>query len=349
MEFNLDYELTNAANFSFTLFLNYIVENEYDVIKSDGYNGGTITDFSGAESFYVNKDNDSSFALYPFDDAIAWVNASYGSTSVYIAGNDEAVVEKTFELVRQKAPEEEPPEDNKVYVTFWAAGQHGPVSRRRKLEIPTWDDIVLNYTSKVRHELDTLMDVDFRPGKGGQLILWHGDPGTGKTTALRALSRQWRDWCEIHYITDPEAFFGHNADYMMQVMLDSASEDKWRLLVLEDCGELLAADARAQLANPQGLSRFLNSVDGMLGQGLKFMVLVTTNEPLRKLHDAVTRPGRCISIVEFEALTAEEVLKWADFNQIDHDQLTGSKILSELFAITEDAINKKPQSRRVGF
>ena len=41
----------------------------------------------------------------------------------------------------------------------------------------------------------------------------------------------------------------------------------------------------------QGLSRLLNVSDGLLGEGLRAVVLVTTNEPLRRLHPAVVRPG----------------------------------------------------------
>ena len=41
----------------------------------------------------------------------------------------------------------------------------------------------------------------------------------------------------------------------------------------EDTGELLSADARER--SGQGLSRFLNVVDGLIGQGLRVLVLVT--------------------------------------------------------------------------
>jgi hypothetical protein len=157
---------------------------------------------------------------------------------------------------------------------------------------------------------------DFRPAHGGQLILWHGEAGTGKTFALRALAWEWRDWCEFHYIVDPDSFFGEHADYLMSVLTqpgyaempdprfmryaamtggympmgDGASEDgeegskAWRLLVLEDTGELLTPDAKSVIG--QGLSRFLNVVDGLIGQGLRVLVLVTTNEPIKTLHPA---------------------------------------------------------------
>lgn len=46
-----------------------------------------------------------------------------------------------------------------------------------------------------------------------------------------------------------------------------------------DDGELLAADARAVAG--QALSRLLNVTDGLFGEGLRTLVVVTTTEPLR--------------------------------------------------------------------
>ena len=78
--------------------------------------------------------------------------------------------------------------------------------------------------------------------------------------------------------------------------------------MLEDTGELLTPDAKAVIG--QGLSRFLNVVDGLIGQGLRVLVLVTTNEPIKTLHPAVARPGRCAANIEFWPLTAEESSTW---------------------------------------
>jgi hypothetical protein len=40
------------------------------------------------------------------------------------------------------------------------------------------------------------------------------------------------------------------------------------------------------------------------------MVLITTNERLSSMHEAVTRPGRCASLLEFEPLSAEAAPQW---------------------------------------
>jgi hypothetical protein len=74
--------------------------------------------------------------------------------------------------------------------------------------------------------------------------------------------------------------------------------------VLEDADELLRADAKRETG--QALSRLLNVADGFLGQGVRVLVLITTNEPIGRLHPAVVRPGRCLAEVEFSPLTAAE-------------------------------------------
>jgi hypothetical protein len=58
------------------------------------------------------------------------------------------------------------------------------------------------------------------------------------------------------------------------------------------------------------VSRLLNLVDGLIGQGLRVLVLVTGNEPLRHLHPALSRPGRCASIVEFHPFSEAEAAAW---------------------------------------
>jgi ATP-dependent 26S proteasome regulatory subunit len=53
-------------------------------------------------------------------------------------------------------------------------------------------------------------------------------------------------------------------------------------------------------------------VDGLIGQGLRILVLVTTNEPIKALHPAVARPGRCAANIEFERLSTQEADEWLE-------------------------------------
>ena len=99
-----------------------------------------------------------------------------------------------------------------------------------------------------------------------------------------------------------------------------------RLLVLEDADELLRVDAKR--ATGQALSRLLNVADGFLGQGVRMLLLITTNEPLGRLHPAVIRPGRCLAEVEFTPLTAGES---AAFLGPGHERAPDGLTLAELF------------------
>lgn len=235
-----------------------------------------------------------------------------------------------------------------VPVTFWAQTIRGVISRTRKIGAPAWESISMNYAWKTRNGLDIVMGLT-PPMDAGKLLLWHGDPGTGKSYGIRSLMREWRKWCVAHYIVDPEKFFGE-ADYMLSVILDQTSDDEcespiavsgdpkaickterpWHLLVMEDADEFLQADAKVRQG--QALSRLLNMADGLIGQGLNLLVLITTNEPLGKIHPAIRREGRCMANVEFGHLSADEVGAWADAHNLPDFVKEDNMVLSDMYA-----------------
>jgi len=279
---------------------------------------------------------------------IVVVSLNSGNLTAFLAAGMIAALEQGEAFLRERLPKREPTEDRTVPISFWSYGNCGPSETTRSIDVPAWADISGNYPPRVADQLETLMRPEYRPGGRGQLILWYGKPGTGKTYSLRALGWQWRAWCSFHYVTDPETFFGR-PDYMLGVILEeeySDNEDeqkKWKLLILEDTGELLAADAKAQTG--QGLSRLLNVVDGIIGQGLRVIVLVTTNDDLRQLHPAVARPGRCLAKVEFVPFTRVEAQEWRKRNGVDRGGNAGT--LASLFG--DAAGDDLPERPRVGF
>jgi hypothetical protein len=265
------------------------------------------------------------------DRCLAFVSLSGGKAFVLVAAAELVALSEIEAWLRECFPPAEPSTDRRVPVRFWSYASYGAMSIARTVAVPAWADISGNYPAGVGKRLAGLVNPAFRPADRGRLVLWYGPPGTGKTFALRALAWEWRAWCEMHYVVDPELLFGQRADYLLELVLDDEEEDerKWRLLVLEDTGELLAADAKEQTG--QGLSRLLNLVDGLIGQGLRVLVLVTTNEPLRRLHPAVARPGRCAAKIEFAPFSPEEAAAWLQTRGADPAGEQGSTLAS-LFA-----------------
>jgi hypothetical protein len=302
-------------------------------------------------------------ALFEEDGVLFEVQIWGSHVTVSAAGRNRADVTAVIERLEALFPPPDPSSSHEVPVTFWMYTPQGPRPSWRPIAVPAWDEIESNYAARTRAQLASLMR-GFEPARGGQLVLWHGEAGTGKTFALRALAWEWREWCQIHYIVDPDSFFGEHADYLMSVLLEppfpmmvagerygpsvsvgmihefegfdeSEGEDDdrlWRLLVMEDTGELLSADARERTG--QGLSRFLNVVDGLIGQGLRVIVLVTTNEEIKKLHPAVARPGRCAANVMFDSLGREEASEWLRAHGVEEES-AGARTLASLYAQAE--------------
>jgi Domain of unknown function (DUF5925)/ATPase family associated with various cellular activities (AAA) len=239
-------------------------------------------------------------------DMLALIDAGYARVSIEVAGTSRAAVEAATRTLRA-ALAASAPEDDSVSVGFWMLGRRGGDVRHREIEAPLFETIAANYAAAVRDALGRLLAA-CAPDRG-RLILWRGQPGTGKSHALRALVRSWAPWCSAHFILDPEELFGRGGAYMLDVLTwDGDAEDRWRLVILEDAGELIAADART-LAG-QGLSRLLNVADGLLGQGTRTLILITTNEPLKRLHPATRRAGRCLADIEFAPLSIAEANAW---------------------------------------
>jgi hypothetical protein len=272
-------------------------------------------------------------------ECLAHLSLYRGRAYLRAAGRTVDVLASAKAWMKERYPVTQRQEKQEVQVAFWTCD--GRARRTsRTIAVPTWPQIADNYPAVVSTALASLVACRFDDEHAGRLVLWLGAPGTGKTHALRGLAWEWRTWCSFHYITDPETFFG-NPKYMLDVLLDDdEDEDDWRLLILEDTGELLSMGAGYRIG--QGLSRFLNVVDGLIGQGLRVLVLVTTNETLRALHPAVSRPGRCVSQVEFTAFPPLEADAWLERRGRTGDG--SSRTLASLFGNADDpvAVAKQP-------
>ena len=324
-----------AGNVTSGLFVTRLLDDGKAEVQTEEWPTSAVSTDEAGEPLLRVTERGVERALFVLDETLVHLTLAGGRLYASVAAGTRAAAGATLRSLHEWFPMPDPSSTHEVTVTFWTYSTHGPQPSWRTIAVPDWEEIARNYANTTGDELSGMMR-DFQPSRGGQLILWHGKAGTGKTFALRALAWEWREWCDFHYIVDPDSFFGEHADYLMSVLLmpahqgpvraifpfgvrhamaaiaedegSESAEKPWRVLILEDTGELLTPDAKTMIG--QGLSRFLNVVDGLIGQGLRVLVLVTTNEPIRTLHPAVARPGRCAANIQFEPFKPDEAADW---------------------------------------
>ena len=235
--------------------------------------------------------------LAEVDGALVLLETWKNDAHVIVSSADEAEAAAVADEVKARVPRTDG--ERRVEVMF-SEKQTG--TRRVVVDVVPWDDARSGFAPPVQSALDRLVRHRPDPASARRLVLWHGTPGTGKTSAVRSLVHAWRDWADAVVVTDPEALLS-DGRYLRRLILDVDDDDdeRWQLLVLEDAEGLLRKETGGR-----AMSTLLNLTDGLLGQGVRCLFLITTNEHLAQLHPAIVRPGRCLAQVEFGPLPAAQ-------------------------------------------
>jgi len=162
----------------------------------------------------------------------------------------------------------------------------------------------------------------------GVTILF-GPPGVGKTSYLKMLMARFIERFVFYYLP-LSSFDLLSAPQFVGFWLDQNRQHKGKakLAIIEDAENLLLPRderSRAQVSN------LLNIGDGFLGEHLKLHVIATTNTPMRRLDEAVLRPGRLMGTREFRRLTRAEAQRLAQAKGLRLANASDTWSLAEIY------------------
>lgn len=161
-------------------------------------------------------------------------------------------------------------------------------------------DLVLNYGSEFKEVHDIIIKRLNKPNDKG-IILLHGEPGTGKTSYIKYLTKLIKEK-DILFIPPSMAEMLSEPNIIPFLM-----DHRNTILIIEDAERVISD--REGNGSAAGVSNLLNLTDGILGDCLNIQVIATFNMKREKIDQALLRKGRLIAEHKFDKLSVEETNK----------------------------------------
>jgi len=207
----------------------------------------------------------------------------------------------------------------------------------------------------VKYELD-IEDIDIKSNYGEKfidvhnnivkrlkeerkgLVLLHGEPGTGKTTYIKYLSKVVGK--DVIFI--PPAFSESlsNPEFVPFLMDNPNS-----ILIIEDAEKVISDRGGKQSTN--GVSNILNITDGILGDCLDIQIIATFNTSRDKIDSALLRKGRLISEYRFDKLSLEDTNNL--LKKLGKGKSDKPLPLSDIYNYDNEVYLSKDNNSKIGF
>ncbi len=169
----------------------------------------------------------------------------------------------------------------------------------------------------------------------GNLVLLHGDPGTGKSNYIKniiAYSKR-----DVIYIPPSMLSVIASPDFIAYMLTN-----KNAILLIEDAEEVLSKTRNSATNNLLGLT------DGFLKDAMNLRIIATFNCDASDIDPALKRKGRLHYQYKFDKLTVDECKKLAKFVGIP-DDVSEPMTIAELFNPDENKGDKLGNDREMGF
>ena len=167
------------------------------------------------------------------------------------------------------------------------------------------------------------------------LLLLHGDPGTGKSNYIK------------HIITNSKKKVIYIPPTMLGVIsspgfVSFMMQNKNTILLIEDAEEVLSINRNSATNNLLGLT------DGFLKDALNLKIIATFNCDIGKIDPALLRKGRMYLEYKFDKLSVEECEELANFLNIKRT-FSEPMTLAEFFIEEDNHVKNSFEQRRIGF
>jgi hypothetical protein len=199
-------------------------------------------------------------------------------------------------------------------------------------------DIGLNYGEDFVPVYETILSALHDEDKSG-IMLFHGVPGTGKTSLVKNLVHQTTRKMIMLSATMGGAL--GSPDFMGFMI-----NNKNCVLVIEDAEKLLVS--REGINNSLSIGNILNLSDGIMGDCLGIQIIATFNTKKENIDEALLRKGRLIVDHEFKPLSIKDsnrLLAELGKSYIATQPMT----LADIYTIEKKVYKSEEKRQIVGF
>jgi hypothetical protein len=171
------------------------------------------------------------------------------------------------------------------------------------------------------------------------LYLFHGLPGTGKTTYIRYLIHHLKK--KVIFMSPTQAAGLESPQFSMFLI-----ENRNAVIVIEDAEELIVSRDGRRISS---ISTLLNLSDGLLAESLGIQVIATFNTNIANVDKALLRKGRLTALYEFKELSILKSASLIAINGFKNFNVTKPMALAEIYNVEETSFQLKPERSMIGF